>query len=200
MKKRFLIVIGLILGLILLAGCGSTGTTEVEDTEVVTETAVGDSTIVCYYSATGNTKKIAEDIATDLECPTFEITPEQPYTEEDLDYNNPDSRISQEMNNQDLDVKLTQTTPDDWDTYDTVFLGYPIWNGGPAYPMEAFVVDNDFAGKTVIPFCTSGSSGIEESENALKEATVDATWEDGMRFAADATPDEVASWLADIGY
>ncbi len=196
--KKLLAIFGLLLTVLLVAGCGTSET--VETTEEVTADAVGDEAIVVYYSATGNTKKIADDIVAATDFPSFEITPEEPYTDEDLDYNNADSRISKEMAAEDLDVKLTQTTPDNWENYNTVFLGYPIWNNGPALPMEAFVVDNDFAGKTVIPFCTSGSSGIEESVNVLKEATVDATWEEGKRFAADATPEEVESWLAEIGY
>ena len=103
-------------------------------------------------------------IADATEGDLFELEPTEPYTDDDLNWSDDNSRVSQEHENEDQrDVELVSTTPENWDSYDTVFIGYPIWWGIAAWPVDHFVEDNDFTGKTVIPFCTSTSSGIGDS-------------------------------------
>lgn len=152
--------------------------------------------LVAYYSSSGNTERIAKFIYEGLEADSFRIEPAQPYTQADLNYNDPDSRVSKEHNDPSLrDVPLTVTTPDDWDSYDIVFLGYPIWWGIAAWPVDSFVSGNDFADKAVVPFCTSASSGVGESAQLLRALSDAGEWMDGTRFSGAATQDEVFEWI-----
>lgn len=110
------------------------------------------NTLVVYFSATGNTEEAAHYIADLTGGDLFELEPVEPYTDEDLNYNNDDSRVSQEYADESLrDIELVADTVDNWDSYDTVFIGYPIWWGIAAWPVDTFVEANDFTGKTVIP-------------------------------------------------
>lgn len=95
--------------------------------------------------------------------------------------------------------ELTTTEVPDWDSYDTVFIGYPIWWGIAAWPMDNFVKDNDFTGKTVIPFCTSASSGIGDSGNLLEEMAGTGDWQDGQRFHSNASASDVQAWVEELG-
>lgn len=156
----------------------------------------GGKVLVVYYSATNNTKGVAEKIAQNLNGDMFEIVPEDIYTSEDLNWNNPQSRVSREHDDESLrDVKLTTTTVDDWDSYDTVFIGYPIWWGVAAWPVDTFVKANNFEGKTVIPFCTSASSGLGRSGELLEEEANGGNFMEGHRFSSSATDSEITSWL-----
>ena len=113
------------------------------------------NTLVVYFSATGNTEQAATYIADITGGDLFELEPADPYTDEDLNYNNKDSRVSQEYADESLrDVELVSDTVENWDSYDTVFIGYPIWWGIAAWPVDTFVEANYFTGKTVIPFAT----------------------------------------------
>lgn len=144
----------------------------------------GGSTLVVYFSATGNTEEAATYIAEITGGDLFELEPAQLYTDEDLNYGNDDSRVSREHEDESLrDVELVADTVDNWDSYDTVFIGYPIWWGIAAWPVDDFVEANDFTGKTVIPFCTSASSGLGESGELLAEMPAPAT---GRRVYASA--------------
>src|SRR5699024_6747228 len=117
--------------------------------------------LVAYFSATGNTERVANAIAEATGGDLFELTPAAPYTDADLDWTDESSRVVREYENpEELDVALTVDTPDNWADYDVVYLGYPIWWGIAAWPVNDFVASNDFTGKTVIPFCTSSSSGL----------------------------------------
>ena len=157
-------------------------------------------TLVAYYSATGNTKAVAEMIAEALGADTFEITPAEPYTSEDLNWTDDSSRVSQEYSDPSLrTVELTADTVENWDSYDTVFIGYPIWWGIAAWPVDGFVSANDFTGKTVIPFCTSSSSGLGESGQLLEELAGSGDWQEGQRFRSGADEADVSKWLEDIG-
>lgn len=152
--------------------------------------------LVAYFSGSGNTRAVAEDIAADLDADIFEITPVEAYSEEDLDWTVDSSRVNVEHEDESLRViELEQVTPDDFAEYDTVFLGYPIWWSIAAWPVDGFVSGNDFAGKTVIPFCTSTSSGLGDSAQLLEELTGTGTWLQGHRFPSSATAEEVSSWL-----
>ncbi len=166
-----------------------------------TDTAEAEGkTLVAYYSATGNTKAVAEMIAEALGADTFEITPAEPYTSEDLNWTDDSSRVSQEYSDPSLrTVELTADTVENWDSYDTVFIGYPIWWGIAAWPVDSFVSANDFTGKTVIPFCTSSSSGLGESGQLLEELAGSGDWQEGQRFRSGAVEADVSKWLEDIG-
>lgn len=160
------------------------GSTAQEDSQEVTDTVFDSGKVlVVYYSATGNTEEVANMIADTTGGDLFELEPAESYTDEDLNYNDENSRVSQEYANEDQrDVELVSTTVDDWNSYDTVFIGYPIWWGIAAWPMDTFVEANDFTGKTVILFCTSASSGIGDSGSLLAEMAGTGDWlEDGLQ-------------------
>ncbi len=163
-------------------------------------TTSGGKVLVVYYSASGNTKRVAEDIAETAGGDLFEITPTEPYTSDDLNWTNSDSRVSREHDDESLrDVPLTTTEVENWDDYDTVFIGYPIWWGIAAWPLDNFVKENDFTGKTVIPFCTAATSGIGDSGNLLEEMTGTGDWKEGERFHGGASESDISSWIDSLG-
>ncbi len=151
--------------------------------------------LVAYFSASGNTEAVANAIADTLDADLFEMVPETPYTSADLNWTNSDSRVNAEHNDPaKQDVKLADTTVDNWADYDTVFIGYPIWWGIAAWPVNDFVKNNDFTGKTVIPFCTSTSSGLGQSGELLKEMAGTGNWQEGRRFSERASQSDIAAW------
>lgn len=157
-------------------------------------------TLVVYYSASGNTERVAKDIAEAAGADLFEIVPTEVYTSDDLDWTNPDSRVSREHDDESLrDVPLTTTEVPDWDSYDTVFIGYPIWWGIAAWPVDTFVKNNDFTGKTVIPFATSSSSGMGQSGILLADMAGTGEWQEGQRFSSGVSSDDVQSWVNGLG-
>ena len=157
-------------------------------------------TLVVYYSASGNTERVAKDIAEAAGADLFEIVPTEVYTSDDLDWTNPDSRVSREHDDESLrDVPLTTTEVPDWDSYDTVFVGYPIWWGIAAWPVDTFVKNNDFTGKTVIPFATSSSSGMGQSGSLLADMAGTGEWQEGQRFSSGVSSDDVQSWVNGLG-
>lgn len=163
-------------------------------------TTSGGKVLVVYYSASGNTKRVAEEIAEAADGDLFEITPTKPYTSDDLNWTNSDSRVSREHDDESLrDIALTRTTPANWDEYDTVFIGYPIWWGIAAWPVDSFVRDNNSTGKTVIPFATSASSGMGQSGSLLAEMAGTGDWQDGQRFSSGASSSTVRDWAAGLG-
>lgn len=156
-------------------------------------------TLIVYYSATGNTKEVAEEMAEDLNADTFEIVPSDSYTDEDLDWTDDNSRVSREYNDEFLrDVELETTTVPIWDSYDTVLIGYPIWWGIAAWPVSSFVEANDFTGKTVIPFCTSSSSGLGNSGDLLEDKAGTGTWQEGHRFSSNPSDDDITDFIDSI--
>lgn len=161
-----------------------------------TNSSSNSKTFVVYYSATGSTKAVAETIANTAGADLFEITPVDPYTSDDLNWTDDNSRVSVEHNDESKrDVPLTKTTPDNWADYDTVFIGYPIWWGIAAWPVNNFVKGNDFSGKTVIPFCTSTSSGLGQSGDLLADMAGTGNWQDGERFSSGASSSKVEFWV-----
>ena len=164
------------------------------------ETASGSNVLVVYYSATGNTAQMAQYIADSTGGDLFEIQPMEPYTDDDLNWTDDNSRVSQEHADESLrDVELVADTVDNWDQYDTVFIGYPIWWGIAAWPVDGFVEANDFSGKTVIPFCTSSSSGLGESGQLLADMAGTGDWQEGQRFRSGASHEDVQSWIEELG-
>ncbi|MFR7985744.1 MAG: flavodoxin [Clostridia bacterium] len=154
------------------------------------------NTLVVYYSATGNTEQAATYIADITGGDLFELEPADPYTDADLNYSDDSSRVVREHDNPDeRNVELVADTVDNWDEYDTVFIGYPIWWGIAAWPVDTFIEANDFTGKTVIPFCTSASSGLGESGQLLEEMAGTGNWLEGQRFSSGVSEEEVQSWL-----
>ena len=157
-------------------------------------------TLVVYYSASGNTERVAKDIAEAAGADLFEIVPAELYTSDDLNWTNPDSRVSREHDDESLrDVPLTTIEVPDWDSYDTVFIGYPIWWGIAAWPVDTFVKNNDFTGKTVIPFATSSSSGMGQSGSLLADMAGTGEWQEGQRFSSGVSSDDVQSWVDGLG-
>ena len=156
--------------------------------------------LVVYYSASGNTGRIAKSIADTANADTFEIVPQKVYTSEDLNWTNSDSRVCREHDDESLrDVPLKTTAVDNWTDYDTVFIGYPIWWGIAAWPVDNFVKANDFTGKTVIPFCTSASSSLGQSGTLLADMAKGGDWQEGQRFSSGASDSAVQTWVNGLG-
>lgn len=155
--------------------------------------------LVAYYSASGNTRAVAEDIAAALGAETFDITPVQPYSSDDLNWTQAGSRVNVEHEDESKrDIPLVQVTPDGFAEYDTIILGYPIWWAIAAWPVDGFVSGNDFTGKTVIPFCTSTSSGLGSSAELLEELAGTGTWLPGQRFSSSPDASVVSEWALSL--
>lgn len=211
MKKLATVVLSCLLMFCLVAcSSGGSGSTSSADTSSSSVSSASDETsatteesstdlgnvLVVYYSATGNTERVANSIAEATGGDLFEIEPTEPYTDDDLNWNDESSRVSREYEDESLrDVPLVNTTVDGWDDYDIVFIGYPIWWGIAAWPVDGFVEANDFSDKTVIPFATSASSGMGQSGELLADLAGTGDWQDGMRFSSGAGDDEVQEWV-----
>ena len=160
-----------------------------------TAAKAGGKTLVVYYSATGRTKTAAEAIAAATGGDLFELVPQQPYTAADLDYNNKDSRVSREHEDaSQRHVALVKDAPDNFASYETIFVGYPIWWGGAAWIVDDFVKYNDFTGKTMIPFATAYSSPMGSSGRDLVAMAGTGNWQEGACFDRDMTRDAVMTW------
>lgn len=166
----------------------------------VPATAEGGKTLVVYYSATGNTAEVAGYIAEATGADMLALEPSEPYSDEDLNYRDGESRVSYEHDNPgERDIALVADTVDNWAEYDTVFIGYPIWWGIAAWPVNGFIDANDFTGKTVIPFASSASSGMGESGTLLAEAAGTGDWQEGTRFSSGVSQDAVVEWVEGLG-
>ena len=220
-RRQFLQAAGISASALLLAACSgnstgsasSTGSSSASpsapsaaasDTAASSEAASVVSptgrTLVVYYSATGTTASVAQTIADALGADLFEVVPAEPYTSDDLTWQNDDSRVSREHDDESLrTVELASASVDGWDEYDTVFLGYPIWWGIAAWPVDGFVKANDFTGKTVIPFATSSSSGMGRSGSLLADMAGTGAWQDGQRFSSGVSTADVQNWVSGLG-
>lgn len=227
MKRIFALLTALTLACALTA-CGETGTqsnpgqsqTQQEGTSSVGETSVPEQStphasstpeagesdeetpeggvLVAYFSATGNTEGIAQYLQSVLDADLYEIVPEVPYTDEDLNYSNDSCRANQEQNDPATRSAITGTLENS-ENYDVVYLGYPIWWGQAPKVIYTFLESCDFGDATIVPFCTSGSSGIGSSADGLQELTENARWLEGQRFSSGASQDEVAQWVDSLG-
>lgn len=151
--------------------------------------------LVAYYSASGTTKRIADYIAEEMNADVFVITPVNEYTDADLDWTDSSSRVVQEHNDlSNVHVELVQTAPNNFDTYDNIFIGYPIWWQEASWVVNDFVTENDFTGKNVIPFCTSMSSPLGESGTKLETMAGTGNWLDGIRFTSRSSEEDVKKW------
>lgn len=209
MNKKLIIVIILVIIIIALGIAGYVATNNKENTNNVMSSKEETSNIlnepneekeskkilVVYFSAQNHTKSVAEKIAKNLNADTFEIVPEDVYTSDDLNWSNDNSRVSRGHDNESLrDVKLKNAKVNNWEEYDTVLIGYPIWWGIAAWPINNFVKDNNFDGKTVIPFCTSSSSGLGQSGKILEQIAGSGNWQDGQRFSSSASDSDIQKW------
>lgn len=176
---------------------GETDSTESEMEEAEVESESKTNILVAYFSATGTTKSLAEYVAEILGADSYEITPEVPYTDEDLAYYT-DGRADQEQNDLAARPAIEGSVPN-MEQYDTVLIGYPIWHGQAPRIISTFLESYDFAGKTLVPFCTSHSSGIGSSDTNLHAISPDAAWLDGERFPAGTSKAEMEAWLDSIG-
>ncbi|MCB5702328.1 flavodoxin [Megasphaera elsdenii] len=205
MKKILMLALSslMVLG---LAACGNTnGADASSSASKKTDTAVqapakgNGKTLVVYFSAGGHTKNVANYIAKATDGDVMELKPVQEYTEADMDYNNKNSRTTRERDDVSLrDVPLVKDKADNWEGYDTVFIGYPIWWGEAAWPVDNFIKHNDFSGKTVIPFATSASSGLGNSGKELQQMAGTGNWLEGKRFPSNASESDVQQWVQSL--
>lgn len=158
----------------------------------------GSKVLVAYFSATGTTKGVAEHIANGLQADIYEIIPEEPYTDADLDYGDNNSRSTIEMNDASSRPAISGSV-ENMEQYDVVFIGYPIWWGEAPRIVSTFVESYDFAGKTIVPFCTSGGSGVGSSATNLEQLTSGATWMEGRRLGGSDSQDTVMEWVNGLG-
>lgn len=205
MKKLITFFMSLIL-ILTITACSNKEQTQTdtsvpssEENDETTSGTGGGKTIVVYYSATGNTEAAANYIASVTNGDVFELEPLEAYSDDDLDWTDDDSRVVYEHDNpQDRDVELVSASVDNWEDYDTVFIGYPIWWGIAAWPVDSFIKANDFTGKTVIPFATSSSSGLGESGELLAEMAGTGKWLSGERFSSGVSEETVRSWIDEL--
>lgn len=198
-----IVIVLVILGIVVVQNGKNQDNTlatneEKNNTQVVDKNQVSTNNgkvLVVYFSAQSHTKSVAEKIANNLNADIFEVIPEEVYTSADLDWNDSNSRVSKEHNDESLrNVKLKNTKVDNWEDYDTILIGYPIWWGIAAWPTDAFVKANDFSGKTIIPFCTSSSSGLGQSGELLKASANSGNWLEGHRFQSNASDASIEEW------
>lgn len=216
MKKAIAILLSLLM-ILSLAACGnSTNQTEqasaeeksagdmendassAETDNADTSEAQGGKVLVAYFSVTNTTKGVAEHIANGLKADIYEIVPEEPYTDADIDYNNNNSRTTIEMNDPDARPAISGSV-ENMEQYDIVFIGYPIWWGEAPRIINTFVESYDFSGKTIVPFCTSGGSDIGSSALNLEELTSGAQWLPGQRLNGRGSQATVMEWVNGLG-
>lgn len=153
--------------------------------------------LVVYFSATGTTKGIAETAAEGMGADIYEIVPQVPYTDADLNWHDDNSRTTIEMNDSSSRPEINGAV-ENMEQYDVVFIGYPIWWGEAPRIINTFMESYSFEGKTLIPFCTSSSSGIGSSGKNLEALTNGAEWLEGRRFGGGASDEEVISWIEEL--
>lgn len=165
------------------------------DARVDNDSVSNNKVLVVYFSAQGHTESVAKKIADNLNADIFEIVPKDEYTSSDLDWTDSNSRVSKEHDDESLrNVELSNAKVDNFDKYDTVLIGYPIWWGIAAWPVNSFVKANDFNGKTVIPFCTSSSSSIGDSGKLLEDDANGGTWMNGQRFSSSVSDSDIKTF------
>lgn len=221
-QKKWMMVLTCILAVALMAGCGvnksesqktETNAESMSETTAASGSDINETTVqsnsteasgesgtgkilIAYFSGTGNTKAAAETIAAATNGELFELQPVEAYSEDDLDYNEPSSRVCREHDDANLqDVALNETIPADWGDVQYVLVGYPIWWGEAAWPVNNFIKNNDFTGKTVIPFCTSASSGLGDSGDLLEKMAGSGNWLEGKRFSSNVSDIEIQEWI-----
>lgn len=171
--------------------------TQAETSDTAAEQAAGGNALVVYFSATGTTRAVAETLADMQGADLYEIVPEEPYTDEDLNYNDRSTRATMEQNDADARPAIAGTLGN-LDDYDTIYVGYPIWWGDMPRILYTFFDTYDFAGKTIAPFCTSGGSGLSGTPGDIEQLEPEATVLDGVHVGGD-TEGTLSDWLTEIG-
>ena len=207
--KKFLAILLTLLLVLGLAACGGNDSEAAEDSsaatnDTATETPADEpeeestepagGTLVVYFSMTGTTRGVAEKIAAITGADIYEIKAAQEYTSDDLNYNDSETRATVEQKDPTVRPEIG-SDPVSLDGYSTVYIGYPIWWGEEPRIMDTFVESYNFDGKTVIPFCTSGSSSIGNSGKNLAANAGSGNWLDGQRFSGSTTEDELRGWI-----
>ena len=198
MKKLLASIMAVMLVLAMTSCSGGNSGASGDDQAAQQNTDV--RSIVVYFSCTGNTKAVAEEVAAQTGSELHEIVPEEPYTEEDLNYNNDNCRANIEMNDPESRPAISNTI-ENFSEYDTIYIGYPIWWGSLPRIMNTFLDTYDFSGKTIVPFCTSGSSSISQSVSVIREAEPEAQIKKGLQISsagADDSSYDVRKWLEEI--
>lgn len=198
MKKLLASIMAVMLVLAMTSCSGGNSGASGDDQAAQQNTDV--RSIVVYFSCTGNTKAVAEEVAAQTGSELHEIVPEEPYTEEDLNYNNDNCRANIEMNDPESRPAISNTI-ENFSEYDTIYIGYPIWWGSLPRIMNTFLDTYDFSGKTIVPFCTSGSSSISQSVSVIREAEPEAQIKKGLQISSTGADDssyEVSRWIEEI--
>lgn len=187
-----------------LAAFGSSAQTETKETQTAGETesespasGAHSDVLVAYFSATGTTKGVAEKIASVTGGDLYEILAKDPYTEEDLNYNDSSSRSTKEQNDKDVRPEIGSEDLS-LEGYTTIYLGFPIWWGEEPRILDTFVEKYSFDGITVIPFCTSGGSDIGRSGPNMEALAGSGTWLEGERFSASVSESDLQSWIDEL--
>ena len=213
-RREFLKMGGMSVMALVLGGCGLSSLTGSSSNGQAANSAAsgvaasssgtvaaGGKTLVVYYSATGRTERVAKVIAKERQADIMKLVPNPDYTEADLDYNDKSSRVSREHDDASLrdKIQLQKAVPDNWASYDTIFLGYPIWWSIAAWPVDAFVKANDFTGKNVVTFATAGVSPLGNSGKLLAEmAGGKGNWQDGTCFTGSLSDAKVVEWVRSL--
>lgn len=213
-RREFLKMGGMSVMALVLGGCGLSSLTGSSSNGQAANSAAsgvaasssgtvaaGGKTLVVYYSATGRTERVAKVIAKERQADIMKLVPNPDYTEADLDYNDSSSRVSREHDDASLrdKIQLQKAVPDNWASYDTIFLGYPIWWAIAAWPVDAFVKANDFTGKNVVTFATAYSSPLGNSGKLLAEmAGGKGNWQDGTCFTGSLDDTKVVEWVRSL--
>ncbi len=201
MKRLIVFIISLCMA-VGLVGCSVNNDASTDESNKTGQTTIDSSivnakSIVVYFSRTNNTKKIANYVIEITGSDKYEIEAKNPYTDADINYNDSASRATKEQRDPSARPEIGSDAID-LSEYGVIYLGYPIWWGEAPKIMYTFVESYDLSGKTIIPFCTSASSGIGSSAANLSKASTGATWKSGRRFSASATESDVRSWIGSI--
>ena len=194
MKRKTVIYLFLLLSVFLITGCGKKMKTNEKSNEIDNDIKVNNNSVVLYFSATGTTKKIAERIASESNSDIIEIIPKEEYKPEDLNYNS-DCRANREQNDSKARPEIKNNI--DISEYDTIYLGYPIWWGTNPKIILTLLDTYDFTNKTIIPFYTSGSTGISGSVNDLRKYNNKLNIKDGKRFNINDSDEVIKDFIND---
>lgn len=197
--KRIKKVLAVCLLTLSAAACQSSPQTSPpqNDTSAQEETTVKGQSLVVYFSATGNTRSVAQTLAEMQDAELYEIIPSDPYSEGDLDYNDDNSRANREQGDENARPQITGTI-ENFASYDVVYVGFPIWWGTLPRILDTFFDTYDFSGKTIVPFCTSGGSGIDTALARIRELEPDADVKAGARIDVEEAQEQLSAWLEEL--
>ena len=195
MKKNYVLIVVFVLMSFLLAAMTASGVSPNAQQSGETPESSGKDVLVVFFSATGTTKGLAEKIAEMTDADIYEITAAVEYTDADLNWNDRNSRSTLEQNDRNFRTEIGSEPIESLEGYSKIYIGYPIWWGEAPRIMDTFVESYDFDEITMIPFCTSSSSGIGRSGKILEENAESGKWLDGKRFGANYSEDELRTWI-----